>query len=260
MDEKEVLVELKEVSKSFGGRLILDKIDLKVYAGDSLVIIGPSGCGKSTVLKLIAGLIEPDEGEIYVKGKKRVGLIEDSNDPFNISMVFQQAALFDSLSVRENVGFSLYQHSNLPLAKIEEIVAESLEKVGLSAETANLHPAQLSGGMRKRVSFARAVVFNPEKPEECPEVILYDEPTAGLDPIASTVVEDLVKKLKTSFSPTSAYVMVTHQNSTIRRTGDRVVFLYDGKVQWEGKVDEIDQTDNPLVRQFFSASTQGPIK
>jgi phospholipid/cholesterol/gamma-HCH transport system ATP-binding protein len=260
MDEKEVLIELKGVSKSFGDRLILDKIDLKIYEGDSLVIIGPSGCGKSTVLKLIAGLITPDEGEIYVKGQKRIGLIEDSNDPFNISMVFQQSALFDSLSVRENVGFSLYQHSQLSLAKIKEIVAESLEKVGLPAETADLYPAQLSGGMRKRVSFARAVVFNPEQPEECPEVILYDEPTAGLDPIASTVIEDLVRKLKSSFSTSCAYVMVSHQNSTIRRTGDRVVFLYDGKVQWEGKVEEIDHTDNPLVRQFFSASTQGPIK
>ena len=184
MNEPEILIELKEVSKSFGDRLILDKIDLKIYEGDSLVIIGPSGTGKSTVLKLIAGLIEPDNGEIYVKGKKRVGLVEDSNNPFNISMVFQQAALFDSLSVGENVGFSLYQHSNLPLAKIKEIVAESLEKVGLPAETADLYPSQLSGGMRKRVSFARAVIFNPEKLEERPEVILYDEPTAGLDPIA----------------------------------------------------------------------------
>ena len=260
MDDKEVLIELKGVSKSFGNRLILNKIDLKVYAADSLVIIGPSGTGKSTILRLIAGLIEPDEGEIYVQGEKRRGLVEDNQDPFNISMVFQQAALFDSLSVRENVGFSLYQHSDLSLDKIKKIVAKSLEKVGLPAETADLYPSQLSGGMRKRVSFARAVVFNPEKSGECPEVILYDEPTAGLDPIASTVVEDLVKKLKSSFSASSAYVMVSHQESTIRRTGERVLFLYDGKVQWEGTVDEIDHTDNELVRQFFSASTQGPIK
>lgn len=260
MNEKEPLIELKGVSKSFGDRIVLNKIDLKVYPGDALVIIGPSGTGKSTILRLIAGLIEPDEGAIYVKGKKRKGLIEDYNDPFHISMVFQQAALFDSLSVRENVGFSLYQHSNLSAQRIKEIVDKGLEKVGLPPEVGDLFPAQLSGGMRKRVSFARAVVFNPDKPEERPEVILYDEPTAGLDPIASTVVEDLVRLLQSSFSVSTAYVMVTHQDSTIRRTGDRIAFLYDGKVQWQGRVEDIDQTDNELVRQFFNASIQGPIK
>ena len=260
MNEKEPLIELKGVSKSFGDRIILDKLDLKVYPGDALVIIGPSGTGKSTILRLMAGLIEPDEGVIYVKGQKRKGLIEDANDPFHISMVFQQAALFDSLSVRENVGFSLYQHSHLSAQKIKEIVDQSLETVGLPAETGDLFPAQLSGGMRKRVSFARAVVFNPEKPEERPEVILYDEPTAGLDPIASTVVEDLVRSLQASFSAYTAYVMVTHQDSTIRRTGDRIAFLYDGKVQWQGRVEDIDKTENKLVKQFFNASIQGPIK
>ncbi len=260
MSEKVPLIELKGVSKSFGDRKILNKIDLQVYHQDALVIIGPSGTGKSTILRLIAGLIEPDEGEIYIKGEKRKGLIEDNTDPLNMTMVFQQAALFDSLTVRENVGFSLYQHSNLSSKKIKKIVNESLEKVGLPTETADLFPSELSGGMRKRVSFARAVVFNPEKQEEHPEIVLYDEPTAGLDPIASTVVEDLVRKLQSSFTDSTAYVMVSHQESTIRRTGDRVVFLYDGKVQWQGGVGEIDDTENQLVKQFFSASTQGPIK
>ena len=260
MNEKEPLIELKGVSKSFNERTVLNKIDLQVYPGDALVIIGPSGTGKSTILRLIAGLIEPDEGLIYLKGQKRKGLIEDANDPFHISMVFQQAALFDSLSVRENVGFSLYQHSHLSAPRIKEIVAQSLEMVGLPPETGDLFPAQLSGGMRKRVSFARAVIFDPEKPEERPEVILYDEPTAGLDPIASTVIEDLVRKLQTSFSACSTYIMVTHQESTIRRTGDRIAFLYDGKVQWQGRVEDIDKTENELVKQFFNASTQGPIK
>lgn len=257
MNLSEPIIELKEVSKSFGNKVILDKADLKIYDGDALVIIGPSGTGKSTILRIIAGLTEPDEGDIYIRGKKRVGFIEDHQESLTISMVFQQAALFDSLTVRENIGFSLYQHSRLPNDKIKEIVNNGLEMVGLSTETANLFPAELSGGMRKRVSFARAMTFNPEKPEERPEVVLYDEPTAGLDPIASTVVEDLVRNLQSS---SNAYVMVTHQNSTIRRTGDRLVFLYDGKFQWDGAMTEIDTTDNPLVRQFFSASIEGPIK
>ncbi|MGI0481235.1 ABC transporter ATP-binding protein [Geminocystis sp. CENA526] len=258
MDEP--IIELKGVCKAFGSRVILDHADLKIYPNDALVIVGPSGTGKSTILRLIAGLTEPDEGEIYIKGEKRHGLIEDHQDIMTISMVFQQAALFDSLTVRENVGFSLYEHSGLPRKQIAQIVDRTLEMVGLSPITANLYPAELSGGMRKRVSFARAIIFNPDKPEQRPEVILYDEPTAGLDPIASTVVEDLVGHLQESFSDSNAYVMVSHQNSTIRRTGKRLVFLYEGKFQWEGDIKEIDTTDNPLVRQFFSASTQGPIK
>lgn len=260
MNLSEPIIELKGVSKSFGSKIILDRADLKIYEGDALVIIGPSGTGKSTILRIIAGLTQPDEGEIYIKGKKRVGFIEDHQDSMIISMVFQQAALFDSLNVRENIGFSLYQHSRLPHHKIKDIVTNALEMVSLPPETANLFPSELSGGMRKRVSFARAMIFDPEKPQERPEVILYDEPTAGLDPIASTVVENLVRHLQNTCNACNAYVMVTHQNSTIRRTGDRLVFLYDGKFQWDGHINEIDTTDNPLVQQFFTASIEGPIK
>jgi phospholipid/cholesterol/gamma-HCH transport system ATP-binding protein len=259
MCNKEPLIELKGVSKSFGNNIILNKVDFTIYKGDAIVIIGPSGTGKSTILRLIAGLLQKDEGEIYLKGKKRQGLIEDGQDPIGISMVFQQAALFDSLTVRENVGFSLYQHSRLSEAKIKVLVDEKLEMVGL-AGTGDRLPSELSGGMRKRVSFARAIMSNPENPEQSPEIILYDEPTAGLDPIASTVVEDLVRYLQKSTHVSSTYVMVSHQDSTIRRTADQVVFLYDGKIQWQGNIKEIDTTDNLLVRQFFSASINGPIK
>ncbi|MDB9314392.1 ABC transporter ATP-binding protein [Spirulina sp. CS-785/01] len=253
------IIELKQISKSFGNSIVLDQVDLKVYCGEALVIIGPSGTGKSTILRIIAGLLAPDSGEVYVKGEKRDGLLEDTDDPLPISMVFQQAALFDSLSVAENVGFTLFQHSNLDHKTIHRLVEEKLALVGLEG-IADYYPAQLSGGMRKRVSFARAIMTNPANPQDNPEVVLYDEPTAGLDPIASTVIENLVRQLQDTSNGCSTYVMVTHQDSTIRRTADRVVFLYGGKVKWEGPVDEIDTTENPIVRQFFSASLDGPIR
>jgi phospholipid/cholesterol/gamma-HCH transport system ATP-binding protein len=253
------LIELKGVSKAFGGNIILDQVDLTIDRGEALAIIGPSGTGKSTILRIIAGLLLADAGEIYIQGQKRIGLIEDAADPIGIGMVFQQAALFDSLTVEENVGFILYQHSKLSRSKIRELVHQKLEMVGLSG-ISDRFPSELSGGMRKRVSFARAIMSNPDNPKDNPEVLLYDEPTAGLDPIASTVIEDLVRELQYSNRGCSTYVMVTHQQSTIRRTADRVVFLYKGKVQWQGKASEIDTTDNPLVRQFFSASITGPIQ
>ena len=253
------LIELRGVSKAFGDNVILDRVNLKIDPREALVIIGPSGTGKSTILRMIAGLMPIDQGSIYINGEKRTGLIEDQNDPIGISMVFQQAALFDSLTVEQNVGFLLYQHSNLSRSKIKDLVDEKLEMVGLSG-TNNLFPAELSGGMRKRVSFARSIIFNPENPDSRPKIILYDEPTAGLDPIASTVIEDLVRDLQCTKRGCGTYIMVSHQHSTIRRTADRIVFLYDGKVQWTGTVEEIDTTDNPLVKQFFSGSVDGPIR
>lgn len=254
----EPLIELKGVSKSFGSNLVLDDVDLTIYQGEALAIIGPSGTGKSTILRVIAGLLAPDSGEVYIQGQLRSGLIEDNSDPVGIGMVFQQAALFDSLTVEENVGFSLYQHSNLSRSRIRELVNHRLEMVGLPG-IANRYPAELSGGMRKRVSFARAVMFNPDNPKDRSEVLLYDEPTAGLDPIASTVIEDLIRRLHCMEGVCNTYAIVTHQDSTIRRTADRVVFLYQGKFHWQGTVDEIDTTNNPLVRQFFKGSVEGPI-
>lgn len=255
----EPLIELRGVSKSFGSNVVLDNVDLTIYRGEALAIIGPSGTGKSTVLRIIAGLLAPDTGEVYVQGQRREGLAEDAKDPITIGMVFQNAALFDSLTVDENVGFLLYQHSKLPRQKIHEMVDRKLELVGLPGIGDRL-PAALSGGMRKRVSFARAIMENPDNPADRPEVLLYDEPTAGLDPIASTVIEDLIRQLQHMQGGCSTYVMVTHQDSTIRRTADRLIFLYKGKVQWEGTVHEVDTTQNPIVRQFFSGSIEGPIQ
>jgi phospholipid/cholesterol/gamma-HCH transport system ATP-binding protein len=255
----EPLVELKGICKTFGQNVVLDHADLTIYRGEALAIIGPSGTGKSTVLRIIAGLLAPDAGEIYVGGRLRQGLLEDEIGTLNIGMVFQQAALFDSLTVEENVGFLLYQHSRLPRRRIRELVSQRLEMVGL-ADIRQQYPAELSGGMRKRVSFARAIMANPDNPDDTPDMLLYDEPTAGLDPIASTVIEDLVRHLQRVQGGCQSYVMVTHQQSTIRRTADRVVFLHHGKIQWQGKVHEIDTTDNPLIRQFFSGSVEGPIQ
>ncbi|AFZ13250.1 Fe(3+)-transporting ATPase [Crinalium epipsammum PCC 9333] len=255
----EPLIELKGISKSFGNNVILDNVDLTIERGDSLGIIGPSGTGKSTILRIIAGLLAPDAGEIYIQGQLRQGLIEDAEDPIFIGMVFQQAALFDSLTVEENVGFLLLQHSTLSRREIKQLAEEKLAMVGLG-KIGDRYPAELSGGMRKRVSFARAIMSNPQNPRYTPEVLLYDEPTAGLDPIASTVIEDLVRDLQRAEGGCSTYLMVTHQDSTIRRTTDKVVFLYQGKVQWQGKISDIDATENPLVRQFFSASVDGPIQ
>lgn len=253
------LIELKGVSKAFGDQVVLDRINLTIHPGEALAIIGPSGTGKSTILRIIAGLLLPDEGEIYVQGVKRQGSIEDYPDPINIGMVFQNAALFDSLTVDENVGFLLYQHSRLSRRNIRELVNKKLEMVGLP-DIGDRYPAELSGGMRKRVSFARAIMDNPDNPGANPELILYDEPTAGLDPIASTVIEDLIRDLQRAQGGCSTYVIITHQDSTIRRTADRIIFLYQGKIQWEGTVKDIDTTEHPVVRQFFSGNIEGPIQ
>ncbi|MEO0541251.1 MAG: ATP-binding cassette domain-containing protein [Cyanobacteria bacterium P01_A01_bin.105] len=252
------LLDLKGISKQFGRNPVLKNVDLTVRAGEAVAIIGPSGTGKSTILRIIAGLLPADTGEIYIQGQQRVGLIEDANDPVGIGMVFQQAALFDSLTVRENVGFLLYQHSPLSPAEIGDLVEDALDMVGLPG-IGDRYPAELSGGMRKRVSFARAVIANPHNPSDRPALLLFDEPTAGLDPIASTVIEDLIRDIHNNRG-CGAYLIVTHQDSTIRRTADRVIFLHQGQVRWMGSIDEIDTTDNPFVRQFFSAQVEGPIQ
>ena len=237
---------------------MLDNVDLTFAPGEAVALIGPSGTGKSTILRIIAGLLAADQGDIFIAGQQRRGLIEDAIDPVNIGMVFQQAALFDSLTVQENVGFSLYQNSDLSMGEIGELTKQALAMVGLP-NICDRYPAELSGGMRKRVSFARAVISNPREAQDKPTVLLYDEPTAGLDPIASTVIEDLIRNIHGN-QGCSTYIIVTHQDSTIRRTADRVVMLHQGMVQWMGPVEQIDHTPNPYVRQFFSAATDGPIR
>ncbi len=257
---REVLVELRNVTKRFGSNVVLDNVSLKIYRGDALGIVGPSGTGKSTLLRMIAGLTLPDAGTILWKDQPLDEILAGKQKKhLRMGMVFQQGALFDSLTVGENVGFLLYEHSRLPSARIRQLVHEKLNAVGLKVGQDQL-PEELSGGMRKRVSFARAIMEDPLDPSDDPQLLLYDEPTAGLDPIASTVIEDLIRELQESKRICETYVVVTHQDSTIRRTTNRIILLSHGKVRWEGRVEEIDTSDNSFVKQFFSGSVEGPIQ
>lgn len=266
-DEAEILIELKNVKKSFGKKKVLDGASFKIRRGEAVGIIGSSGTGKSTVLRIMAGLLAPDEGEVWIRGKRRDGLLSDEKDrTLKVGMVFQSAALFDSLTVGENVGFKLYEHSNMPDEAITERIKDSLAQVGLSGAE-DKYPAQLSGGMKKRAALARAIIKEDASDVDLEEVVMYDEPTAGLDPVASTVVEDLMRNLHTGSKIPSkdepkgvaSYIVVTHQHSTIRRAVDRLIFLHAGKVVWEGTCEEFDTTDEPIIRQFATGSLKGPI-
>lgn len=266
-DDSDVLIECRDVYKSFGEKKILNGVSFKIRHGEAVGIIGPSGTGKSTILKIIAGLLAPDMGEVYIRGRKRDGLISDDEiSGLRIGLVFQSAALFDSLTVRENVGFLLYEHSSMPEEQISELVKETLAAVGLKG-VENRLPSELSGGMKKRVALARSIIFDTTKDSIEPEVLLYDEPTAGLDPIASTVVEDLIRSVHIKGRDAlgkpgniSSYVVVTHQHSTIKRAIDRLLFLHKGKLVWEGMTHEFTTSTNPIVQQFASGSLDGPIK
>ncbi|WP_013321184.1 ABC transporter ATP-binding protein [Gloeothece verrucosa] len=255
----EPLIELKGVCKSFGQKVILDHVDLQIYSGEAVGVIGPSGTGKSTILRVIAGLLQPDAGEVYIHGQRREGTLEEGGTSMGVGMVFQQSALFDSLTVDENVGFSLYRHSKLPAEEIKALVNQKLELVGLPG-TGDRYPAELSGGMRKRISLARAILTDPQQPNNQGNILLYDEPTAGLDPVASTRIENLIRDLLKVQQACSAYLIVTHQDSTIKRTAERIVFIYQGKIQWDGPMPQAYQSNLPLLKQFFTGSIEGPIQ
>lgn len=233
-------IEVKNLIKTFGKNTVIDDISFKVDNGEILAIIGFSGSGKSTVLKLISGLIPKDSGSISTTG--------------DIAMVFQYSALIDSLNVFDNISFALRERKDLRKKytkyQIKQIVKEKLALVGLSG-IENKFPSELSGGMQKRVSFARAIVTEPE-------IILYDEPTAGLDPISSTLIEDYIVRLKQETN--AASIVVTHQMSTITRTADKVLMLYGGKCVFFGTPEELCNQDTPYTKQFVSADLEGPMK
>ncbi|XP_044382712.1 protein TRIGALACTOSYLDIACYLGLYCEROL 3, chloroplastic isoform X1 [Triticum aestivum] len=266
-DEHGVLIECRDVHKSFGDKHVLQGVSFKIRHGEAVGIIGPSGTGKSTILKVMAGLLAPDKGEVFICGKKRQGLVSDEDiSGLRIGLVFQSAALFDSLNVRENVGFLLYENSKLSEERIGALVTETLAAVGLKGVEERM-PSELSGGMKKRVALARSIINDDTKETIEPEVLLYDEPTAGLDPIASTVVEDLIRSMHVTGKDAmgkpgkiASYAVVTHQHSTIRRAVDRLLFLHEGKIVWEGMTEEFMTSTNPIVQQFASGSLDGPIR
>ncbi len=234
-------IEVRNLVKKFDDRVVINDISFKVADGEILAIVGFSGSGKSTVLKLICGLIPFDNGEILTSEG-------------DIAMVFQYSALFDSLNVFDNISFALRERKDLRKKysekELKEIVSQKLELVGLQG-IENKFPSELSGGMQKRVSFARAIVTKPN-------TILYDEPTAGLDPMSSTLIEDYIVRLKRETN--AASIVVTHQMSTITRTADRVIMLYDGKIVFEGTPEQLLKQDNPYTKQFVTASLDGPMK
>ncbi|MFM7266030.1 MAG: ABC transporter ATP-binding protein [Cyanobium sp.] len=242
---------------AWGERLILDQVALEVRPGERLVVVGPSGSGKSTILRLMAGLLLPTAGVVKVQGVEQRYLRLDQRHPPDVRLVFQNPALLASLTVRENVGFLLYRRSRLSEREIRERVGEALRAVGLEGTEERL-PGELSGGMQKRVSFARAVINDPSQPEGNPPLLLFDEPTAGLDPVACTRIEDLIVQTTNIARGTS--LVVSHVMSTILRAADRVVLLYDGLFRWQGSVADFQTTNNQYVLQFRTASLSGPMQ
>ena len=233
-----VQIEMKKVSKAFGKKVVLKDLDLTVNRGESVVIIGGSGTGKSVTLKCILGLLKPDSGTITFNGK-------------NIGMLFQGAALFDSLTVWENVSFAVLQQKGMTRERAKKIAIEKLAEVGLKPEVADVYPADLSGGMKKRVGLARAIAVQPD-------TLFFDEPTTGLDPIMSDVINDLIVRCVKKLGATA--LTITHDMTSARKIADKIAMLYDGKIIWMGTVAELDKTDNPYVRQFVAGSSKGPIQ
>ncbi len=246
-------VELRGVKKRFGSKVVLDGIDLKLEHGQSLVVIGGSGTGKSVMIKCVLGIIRPDEGEIYVDGEEVTRLGGRARDRMlrKFGMLFQAAALFDSLPVWENVAFSLIQGRGMKRKEAREIAVETLGKVGLGAEVANLSPAELSGGMQKRVGLARAIAAGPE-------IIFFDEPTTGLDPIMADVINDLIVSTVDRLGVSA--LSITHDMASARKIADRVAMIYKGKIIWDGPTAEIDKSGNEYVEQFIHGRAEGPIK
>ena len=234
-------IQVKNLSKAFETKKVLDNISFYANDRESVAIVGFSGAGKSTILKIICGLATADSGEINLSDGE-------------VAMVFQYSALFDSLNVFDNISFEFQERKELrkkyTKQQLKELVAKTLQTVGLSG-IENLYPHELSGGMQKRVSLARAIISNPK-------IILYDEPTAGLDPVASTVIEDYINQLKNELGATS--LIVTHQLSTITRCADKVIMLYNGKLVFEGTPAELLSKQNPYAKQFVEASVEGPMK
>jgi phospholipid/cholesterol/gamma-HCH transport system ATP-binding protein len=245
-------LQLRGVKKSFGAKHVLNGIDLDIAKGKSLVVIGGSGTGKSVMIKSVLGIIRPDEGSIMVDGQETVALDANGRDDLmkKFGMLFQGGALFDSLKVWENVAFGLIQGRKMDRKQAYTIAVEKLQAVGLSEATGNLFPAELSGGMQKRVGLARAIATNPE-------IIFFDEPTTGLDPIMADVINDLIVKCVKELGATA--LSITHDMASARKIADNVAMIYQGKIIWHGAIEDLDHSGNAYVDQFINGRADGPI-
>ena len=249
----ETKIKIRDLHKAFGKKVVLDGVDLDIEKGESLVVIGGSGTGKSVLIKCIQGLLRPDSGSILIDEEEVVGIDEEQKEALHskMGMLFQGGALFDSLSVWENVAFDMLENKKMDkrLAKNEAI--RVLRSVGLAPDVADLSPSELSGGMQKRVGLARAIASRPE-------IIFFDEPTTGLDPIMADVINDLIIESVKGLGATA--LTITHDMASARKIADIIAMLYKGKIIWQGTVKDMDKTDNPYVQQFIHGCSHGPIK
>ncbi len=245
------MITLSDVHKSFGSKHVLQGVDLTIERGTSMVIIGGSGTGKSVALKCVLGLITPDSGQITLDGED---VTKGDRDAFlaRFGMLFQGGALFDSLPVWQNVAFRLLRGSlKRPHSEAREIAIEKMRRVGLTPETADLFPSELSGGMQKRVGLARAIAAEPE-------IIFFDEPTTGLDPIMSGVINELIREIVTEMGATA--MTITHDMSSVRAIADNIAMLHDGVIKWTGPATDMDNSGDPYLDQFIHGRAEGPIE
>ncbi|WP_404421178.1 ABC transporter ATP-binding protein [Thalassospira australica] len=245
-------ISLRDVHKSFGSKKVLQGVNLDVASGESVAIIGGSGTGKSVTLKCVLGLLIPEQGSIRVNGVEMVGASRSAREDMldHTGMLFQGAALFDSLPVWENVAFGLIEGRGMKRKQARDIAIARLADVGLGSEVANMSPASLSGGMQKRVGLARAIATEPE-------ILFFDEPTTGIDPIMGDVINDLIVKCTRELG--ACAMTITHDMASARKIADRVAMLYQGKIIWDGPISEIDNADNPYLQQFVSGDIEGPL-